>query len=270
MWRTMRRMSLVLAALAILSGCQGKAAAASLVREEAAVMVGQVKEVWQLVWDKSPTSICGPEDLDEAVTCPCSGFSFGEEGRLSLVRKRSGREIERLNLGPFFEGSDTPHRPGSSLLQRWPVHSGDFDHLGSDDPELVKAIKQRPVPKVMNFADYNHDGQATEFLLQVDTAPCGKHEMVAVGVSAKDPHLHALSSIEGPAKPLVMTAAEWATLLKGPGEHQIVDWACGDHGSEEEQDLIISASNGGIDVRHKHYACENNRNRGNSLPERKS
>ena len=50
-------------------------------REQQSVTVGGVAESWQLVWEGRPKPICGPQDVEMAITCPCTGFAYGEMGR---------------------------------------------------------------------------------------------------------------------------------------------------------------------------------------------
>jgi hypothetical protein len=79
-----------------------------------------------------------------------------------------------------------------------------LDREDRGDPKLVTDIERRPAPVIMKFADYDRDGEATEFLIQVRTLPCGKSQFAAVGVSAKESHLHALTSVAKPDTPLIM------------------------------------------------------------------
>ena len=107
----------------------------------------------------------------------------------------------------------------------------------------------------MRFADYDRDGEATEFLIQVGTLPCGKWQFAAVGVSAREPRLHALSSAAKPDAPLIMPLAAWQALLRSPGPEAVATWTCGDHGSESRNELIVSADNGEIYVRGRELSC---------------
>ena len=59
-----------------------------LIREQKTVVVDGQAETWQLRWASEPKSACGSEEADMSLTCPCDGFAYGEEGRLSLIRKR--------------------------------------------------------------------------------------------------------------------------------------------------------------------------------------
>lgn len=188
------------------------------VREQRIVRVDGHNETWKLVVNGKLNKVCRPRDPDSAV-CPCSGFEDADAGKFSIVRYQGGREIDRLELAPLF-GSNFPlGLPGTAwLLQR----------------------------HIFKLADYDHSGKALEFLLQVDTAPCGKPVVVAIGVSAGNPRLHALSAVETPGEPLMMSWTAWRSLLAEPGPFTITTWSCGDHGSDTETDATLSAVNGAI------------------------
>jgi hypothetical protein len=262
-----RRSLSFVVALVIFAG--GAALASPVVREQAVVSVNGVKEIWRLVWADTPTSVCGLNDVESASTCPCSGFAYGERGQLYLDRIRAGKQIEHMNLGPLFDGAEWPDSENAArnaFLQRWPIKPNDWEQARQGVGKLRAEITKRSKTKILNFADYNRDGSFTEFLLQVGTLPCGKRQFVAVGVSPKDNRLHALSSTENPSEPLIMFRSEWEALLMGPGPHRVIDWQCGDHASEEEDDLIVSASGGNIHVQGKTYACRDDGTRGQPIP----
>lgn len=221
------------------------------VRESHAVTVRGVREIWQLVWEEKPKSVCEPEDVSSSTTCPCSGFAYGEYGDLALVRLRNGVEVERMQLGPLF-GSEYPaDKLGKAILQRWPVLLDDLPRDDRGDPKLLADIKARRQPTIMRPADYDRDQFATEFLLQVATVPCGKHQYVAVGISAKEPHLHALRSIANPNEPLIMPRSAWEALLEHPGPTAVTTWPCGDHGSDQRSEMVVSARKGEIRVKQR-------------------
>lgn len=220
------------------------------IREQKTVVVNGKPERWRLEWERKPTPACGADEQDVSLTCPCSGFAFGEQGPLALVRVRSDGKTERLELGPLF-GMDGDFGAGNreAVLQRWaPIETGgpesDFQHALDDD--FAAKVAKRPDVDVMQFADFDHDGQATEFLLQVNTLPCGKHQMVLVGVSKANPHLHVFSAAEKPEEPLVLGSWEWEALRQTRGPIAVVDWNCGDHGSEKEWRVRLSTDSGVI------------------------
>ena len=232
------------------------------IREQRSLNVNGVQETWQLIWDGKPGTACGPDEVFMAITCPCSGWAYGEYGRLSLIRLRSGHKTERMDLRPLFGNFDYPEYDkvkGAAILQRWPMLADDFDREHRGDPSLVLDIKRRPASKIMQFADYDHDGQATELLVQVGEMPCGKLEFAAVGLSAENPHLHALASREHPKDPLMMPSDAWQALLKNSGPTRVTTLTCGDHGSDVWLDLVVSASGGLIHVREEEFSCVNDR-----------
>jgi hypothetical protein len=219
-----------------------------LVREEQWVVIGGETEQWRLEWAAPPISQCGPGN-DSWISCPCWGFAFGEAGDLSVVRLRKGHEIDRLRLTPFF----TAFTNELAAMQRWAPTRDDWEHLGEPDRERL-AVK-RPAVCVMRFADYDHDGMATEFYLQTSAFPCAHTEGVVVGVSKKNPRLHAFGTARSPNRPLVLSEGAWSTLKLMTGPEEIVDWQCGDHGAETEMRLRLNWSAAGIDIVSREVDC---------------
>jgi hypothetical protein len=227
------------------------------VREQRIVMVDGQREVWRLVWQGPARPFCPVEDADVSLTCPCSGYAYGEAGKLALVRQRDGREVERKDLGYLFDEDDSSPRPppkGEGWLQRWPTRPSDIER--SSDPRLPDQVRRRPVVRLMRPADYDHDGQATEFLIQVGILPCGKRQYAAVGVSRSNPLLHALASTAHPDRALIMPPQAWAALLKSRQPTPVVTWECGDHGSDERSTLSVSAGPRGITAVERRYGCD--------------
>ncbi|HWQ25510.1 MAG TPA: hypothetical protein VN367_01890 [Chlorobaculum sp.] len=214
-------------------------------------MVGTQAEEWCLEWKSPPEPACDPSG-DEWYTCPCDGFAFGEKGELDLVRHIPGMADERLHLSPLFRfGYD-----GDSIarLPKWPVHEGDFDRAGS--PGFSKIVQSRPIVRIMKFADYDHDGRSTEFLLQIGSGPCGHRQTVLVGISRSNPKLHAFGTVAHPDSPLVLESPDaWKQFLRSKGTTTVVSWPCGDHGSEEETDIKLIAEAEGIRAFHLRYTC---------------
>ena len=232
------------------------ALAEPVVREEKMVTINGANETWRLVWDAPPATVCGPEDVSTAITCPCSGLAYGEYGKLSLVRTRDGREIERMDLRPLFGQFDDPDEKvtGLAYATRWPLAQGDAEREDKHDRGLIDDIKRRPAPVIMNFADYDRNGAANEFLLQVGTLPCGKHQFAAIGIGS-DGKLRALSSSAKPDAPLMMPLAAWQALAKSAGPTVVSTLTCGDHGSESRVELVVSADKGAIRVKSREYSC---------------
>ncbi len=106
-------------------------------------------------------------------------------------------------------------------------------------PDFAARVSTRPAAKMMRFGDYDHDGKATEFVFQVGTLPCGKRMSVVIGVSDENPRLHVFGAAENPNKPLILQASHWEALLQAKSPVKVVDWNCGDHGSDRETELHI-------------------------------
>ncbi len=236
---------LLLALLALIATPLLAAPAREVVREQRSFTVNGAKEVWRLVWRDTlrDSNSCGPADPDVAMTCPCSGAAYAEVGDLVLERERPGAPPERMPLTPLFAGSEMlfNEKGRVAMLPRWPVYPRDID----DNPTPA-AIRARPVVPIMRLRDYNHDEIAGEFLLQVDTLPCGKHVLVAVGTTRDNPHLHVLTSARHPERPLALYQWQWEALARSPHPGKVMDWPCGDHAAEEETTMLLSTDRGRI------------------------
>lgn len=252
-------MQRLLPALALLA-LGGNALAAPPVRflrEQRQVTVAGQQEVWKLVWIGQPRSFCGPEDPEMAMTCPCSGWAYGGYGRLQLQRQRGGKVVDTLELGPLF-GDALPVSNAADLAgMPWrPMYDRDWMSVeGPPDAATLSEIRRRPGLRIIDLADYDHDGVASEFLVQVDTLPCGKHLYAAVGISRLNPKLHALSSTGHPERPLIMPGQVWEALRQFPASRWTPTWECDDHGSEVHTDLQTSARGGRLTVRNRAIEC---------------
>jgi len=201
--------------------------AGPILREEKSVVVDGVTEKWRLEWTKPPVPYC----MDQAMweTCACTGFAFGEKGDLDLVRTRPGAADERLHLGPLFEDHD-------ARLRRWSPGKTD----SGKQPSMAE-LSMRPIASVMKVGDYDHDGRATEMVLQVGTSACGHTPSLLVGISKASPKLHAFASTDKPGEPLTLDHPEDWEKLKLKPTIDVVQLACGDHGAEEETSLHLVA-----------------------------
>lgn len=217
----------------------------SVVREQRSFTVEGSKEVWRLVWRDTPrdSKFCGPAEPDIAMTCPCDGVAYAQVGDLILERERQGSQTERMPLTPLFAGSDMlfNDKGAVAMLPRWPARLSDIE----DEPTPA-AIRARPAVPIMRLRDYNHDGIAGEFLLQVDTLPCGKHVLVAIGITRDNPHVHALTSAEHPERPLALYQWQWDALARNSRPGEVMDWPCGDHGADEETTMVLRADHGRV------------------------
>ncbi len=222
-----------------------------LVRERQAVTIDGVTETWELQWKASPRPACEPSD--SSLTCPCTGFAYGETGESTLLRLRNGLEIDRLELASLFtEANVGPEN--LPILQRWePDYDADFK--ASEKLDFPPVVSHRPVVKVMQLIDYDHDGNATEFYLKTDTLPCGVSDGVVIGVSRSNRKLHMFSSVSKPNQPLLLQRRVWTALGNDSDPVEMVTWECEDHGSEEETTINIQAANGIIQGTERVYAC---------------
>lgn len=223
---------------------------APLTREAQTIVVNGRPEVWRLQWKAKPKPYCEAAS-NEWYTCPCLGFAYGETGNLFLTRSVNGAEIDRLHITPFFEGeTDVP------VLQRWkPDEDKDLKPGFKSADNLAALVVNRPVVQIMHFADYDHDGSPTEFYLQTATQPCFHTYGMVVGVSRKNPRLHAFGTASHPDEPLAMDRSAWEALRKASGPTEVTVTGCGDHGSEAEITLRLHWTADGIDGTRREYTC---------------
>lgn len=233
-----------------------------VVREEQTILVGRAIETWRLEWKTPPKPACGPDD--DSVTCPCTGFAYGEGGDLDLVRLDNGREIDRRSLAALVDNNfgGGPQ----AILQRWePDSSRDFGLAESG--ELERQVRVRPVVRIMQFADFDHDGEATEFFLQIGTAPCGKRMGIVVGLLRGHRGLSFLSTVHNPNEPLVMEKGAWQALRDATKPIRVTTWTCGDHGAETETELELSVGDRGVEALSREFECKDDGSRGRLLKE---
>jgi hypothetical protein len=248
----MRAIIMAFVALALTTA----AAPPEFLREQRTVTIAGKPEVWQLVWQGRPKPVCGVEDVEMAITCPCTGFAYGEMGKLALVRKRDGKVIDRMQLGPLFDELPADNSNGLAAMQWRPMKSSDFDRASDGaSPAFRAEVAKRPGQRVMRLSDYDHDGVASEFLVQVSAGPCGHTSYVAVGVSKARPQLHALGSAAHPDGVLQMSGAAWQALIGGNGPRRVTHWQCGDHGAETREELELEPKGGVIKVTVRSYSC---------------
>ena len=212
------------------------------IREEQKIVVDGVVETWQLKWLATPHPACEPSLV--SLACPCTGFAYGEAGELTLVRLRNGHEIDRLPAPSF----------GGVIIQRWqPDWDRDFE--ASERKGFATLVSKRPTVEVMHFADYDHDGQSSEFYLQTEAAPCGKSVGMVVGISRNNPRLHVFGTASKPNTPLYMRKIAWEALQKASSPFEITDWTCGDHGADIESAIFLLWSPAGIEGNRREYEC---------------
>jgi hypothetical protein len=174
-----------------------------------------------------------------------------------LVRFRGRKEIDRLDLSPLFAQTDIGTR-AIAVIQRWqPDYAADFKASERDDFQDV--VARRPVVKIMNFRDYDHDGRSSEFYLKTDTAPCGRSVGVIIGISRSNPKLHAFGTVSQPDTALVLQKHIWEALADAASEPgAVVDWPCDDHGSPHETTVTLRWSRRGIYGFRRSFGCPRN------------
>ena len=248
-------------ALAALSlPCAQAAELADLVRAQRVVRVNGVAETWKLEWETMPTPACGPEDVAAALACPCSGFAYGEAGHLSLVRLRAGATRELLDLTGFYQHDSVPVPGNLAVLQRWvPVpataHDEDDDWHHASDFNFIARVHARGAADVMRIADFNHDGQASEFLLQVGTQGCGAHRSVLVGVSKYNTRLHVFAAAEAPDVPLVLDAQTWEAVRRSAGPVHVLESRCDGRAGQAETEVRVETRRGIFHVQRATHPC---------------
>jgi len=259
---------LVGAALVVCCGIAQVAECAALVREEKIIVVNGHKETWQLRWlhAPKPSPYCSPMGESFENNCLCAGFAYGESGKLEVTR-RVGKKTERLLLDQFGRAGDYDSQGPDTVLRKWEPQSDD----PSDDtnPEavakLIASLKRRPESDVLALGDYVHDGVGRQFLFQVGQMTCGKRMSILVGVTAQNPHLHAIKPAPGAIEPIVAEERAWQALLAGGGASTTTFWLCGDHGSEQETELLLVAHGGFVTGTTRSYACGKDGQRGNPV-----
>jgi hypothetical protein len=205
----------------------------AILREEKQVVVDGVTETWRLEWIRPPLPACMDSTWE---TCACAGFSFGEKGDLDLVRVRPGAHDERLHLSPLFDDGD-------ARLPRWVVTPE--DRSSAAKKPSVADIQKRELVPVMKLADYDHDGRATEFVLQVAAYACGHTPSILVGIT-KTRGLHAFPAGDKPNEPLTLdSVADWEKV-KTKLPLTLAAIKCGDHGATEETSIQVVKTDAGL------------------------
>ncbi len=227
-----------------------------LIREQRTVVVNGATETWQLRWKSAPKPACG---TDDAVSCQCCGFNYGEGGEMDLVRLQGGREIERLSITAMFQEPQPPvfdERDSGriAVIQRWPYSLDDQERAleRADWPSVV--AKRAPVT-IMNLRDYEHDGQSGQFYLQTSAGPCGSRNGIVIGVSKRNPKLHAISTVLHPDKPVILRNVVWRGLRLSGGVAEPFELTCGDHGADFEIRVRLTWTAKGLIGLRRTFGC---------------
>jgi hypothetical protein len=163
---------------------------------------------------------------------------------MDLVRVRPGAAEERLSLNGLL--SEVVSNLWVTRAHQDPKDTRDF----VPDDEVMK----KPLVSLMRFADYDHDGQATEFVMTLPAygAACGHYsEAVVLGISKAKPHLH-------PFGVKLPSERDWESLrtAKAGEAVQVFDLRCGDHGnSDQEQSRLLTWDSKGLHEVSKTQPC---------------
>jgi hypothetical protein len=240
------------------------------VREEQQVVVNGVKEVWQLRWKEPPHPACVAGEPG-AFTCPCKGYAYAEAGALEVVRLREGREVDRM---PIRDGLMEIPADGV-MVQRWPPDESDLivqqwgpsdgEAGAPDSPGFPQMMANRGPVQIMNFADYDHDGEKTEFFFRT-AAPCGEIRGIVIGVSKNKPYLHAFGSTSSPNQPIDLSQEEWDTLGHATRNIELIKTPCGDDREKREITVRLSWTAAGIIAEPREWACPGGFKAGRFIP----
>jgi hypothetical protein len=205
-----------------------------VVREETVVDIDGQSERWRLVWAEPPALAC----VDDWRFCWCFGKEHGERGPLVLVRTRADGREERLALGTL-------------TMPKWPIEPGDVP--GQVD---LGSLANRPIVRVMKLGDYDHDGRATEMVIEKRDDTCEFADAIVVGVSRVRDELHVFASADKPPIELALShASDWEQLRRSLSQ-EIVFIPCGFQGGWPTFEMLHFAKDGaGLHVRHRRYKC---------------
>jgi hypothetical protein len=136
------------------------------------------------------------------------------------------------------------------------VYRADYEnHFADTTSAFEQSVHKRADVKILKLADYDHDGRATEFTLQIGATPCGHSDNIVVGISRQRATLHALTSVAHPERPLILERHIWNEFLHSRGRITSVEWKCGDHAADQELVVRLVASDEGIDATRLVYDC---------------
>lgn len=215
----------------------------SLVRDAKEIVVAGKKEQWSLEWRTAPSFTC----VDAGwLSCPCLNIAFGEIGDLYVIRRREGAPEERALLKDM-------------ALQHWPVYEADSERYSvAMDMEVAR---KRPAVPILEFDDYDHDGRATEFIIDHGSTPCMAHETMVVGSTVREAKPHLLTLKGHPDTPLVLNGRwQWEAIRDASRAQlsrgiELVQSVCGNHGSGAEYTYVVRQIGDEFEVTARTYLC---------------
>lgn len=217
--------------------CQRHRGSSADIAEEHRVLVDGVEEVWRVRFTTPPRL---PEPLPEDSTCVERYWERFDVRRAVIERVRDGEVVDRLmnpssgldndDVVPLAEAVLVPGRVGLPVGQR----------------RLTLAESERlPRPTVLSIGDYNHDGQATEFVLDMGPLVCGNDYSGVVGLDQRHRRLHVLEW-GAPARTfMVGVNIDWEAV-RASASGDVITWSCGNHFYDGEDHLRWAPYNGSL------------------------
>ncbi len=212
--------------------CQDHRAGSPDIREQRRVVFGGVEEIWRLRFTGASTAPTMPPPHEW--TCPDRYEAQFDAGAVVLERLRGGVVIEAITA---VEGGNVDF--GGGIAAYWQVPNFDEDPPSRDIGN--------PWETLLDIGDYNHDGDASEFVLPGAHICCGHAVSFIVGVTRDHPRLHVLTWRGGGAMTLPIERGRWEAVRARP-RGEIVTWGCGDHASEHEERMRWWPAHGGLRV----------------------
>ncbi len=209
------------------AACQESQPLAPNIRESHRVMVDGVEEEWRVRFETS--SRPSEEQDDEGGTC-LDAFARRHDERPAV--------IERLRNGVVVDSLRNACMSGDS-------GGGCFPHLLI--PRRVQSTMRQPSPTpaqlertpwitVLDIGDYNHDGRAWEFALNIGYLICGHPVSAVIGITRDQPRLHTLRWADNQPMALINDLRQWDAVRAHPRGEMVI-WGCWDHGYGAEKRL---------------------------------
>lgn len=219
--------------------CQDHRAGSPDIREQRRVVFGGVEEVWRLRFTGASTAPTMPPPNEW--TCPDRYEAQFDAGAVVLERLRGGVVIEAVTA---VEGGN--EEIGGGIAAFWQVPNVDEDPPPRDIGN--------PWETLLDIGDYNHDGDASEFVLPGAHICCGHAVSLVVGVTRDHPRLHVLTWSDGGMMSLPNDRERWEAVRARP-RGEVITWGCGDHASPHEERLRWWPGRGGLRVANPVRRC---------------
>jgi hypothetical protein len=144
-----------------------------------------------------------------------------------------------------------------AVLPHWPKLDGDYELSQTSLDTFGALVRARRPVTVMHIADYDHDGRATEFPLQIGAGPCGNYPTILVGITRRFPYLHVFGTVLHPKEPLALRdSSQWDTVLHARRKVMLIQIPCGIHADEEQTEYELRVDKEGIHATRIVYSCD--------------